>query len=105
MEILGVPPRYKPKIIRRWNAAGAPPFCEFAPYAAHILTCSPTSPGGRAISQPRKIAGSVSPALLTAVLIIAILKEADGRAKVTELYRHQGCRTRPSTPGAATMEA
>ena len=45
MEILGVPPRYKPKIIRRWNAAGAPPFCEFAPYAAHILTCSPTSAG------------------------------------------------------------
>jgi hypothetical protein len=41
-------------------------------------------------SLAKKIAGSVSPALLTAVLIVAILKEADGRAKVTELYRHHG---------------
>jgi hypothetical protein len=37
MEISGVPPRYKPEIIRRWKSAGGPPFCEFAPYAAHIL--------------------------------------------------------------------
>ena len=53
----------------------------------HLFSYLPR-PGGRAISQLRKIAGSVSPALLPAVLIIAILKEADGRAKVTELYRH-----------------
>jgi hypothetical protein len=37
MEILSVPGRYKPEIIRRWKLDGGPPFCEFAPYAAHIL--------------------------------------------------------------------
>jgi hypothetical protein len=37
MELLGVPPFYRPQIIRRWKAAGGPPLCEFAPYAAHIL--------------------------------------------------------------------
>jgi hypothetical protein len=37
MGILGVALRYKPEIIRRWKSVGGPPFCEFAPYAAHIL--------------------------------------------------------------------
>jgi hypothetical protein len=37
MEMLGVPPLFRPQIIRRWKVAGGPPLCEFAPYAAHIL--------------------------------------------------------------------
>lgn len=37
MEMLSVPPFFKPEIIRRWKAAGGPPFNEFAPYAAYVL--------------------------------------------------------------------
>ncbi len=31
---LGVPPAFKPAIIKRWKALGGPPIMEFAPYAA-----------------------------------------------------------------------
>lgn len=36
--MLGVPPEIHPQILARWKRLGGPPFAEFAPYAAHVLS-------------------------------------------------------------------
>ena len=37
-ELLGIPQDLRPKITQRWKSLGAPNLCDFAPYAAYLLS-------------------------------------------------------------------
>jgi hypothetical protein len=69
MGILGVPPRYKPEIIRRWKSVGVRLSANSLPTLriSSRSTCSPTSAWQPVIFHPEKTAKSIS-LLLPAVL-------------------------------------
>lgn len=37
LEVLGINPALRPRIIARWKEAGGPPFKDFSPYARHVV--------------------------------------------------------------------